>query len=453
MAGIYRIAEDQVAGALRALAESGGTVRTEESWRQDRMTALVLGTAPPGGGGGGGALLPISQRTLSLGAAARNVAGGLGGGLAAGWISSNQFSARMGTRRQSRATVGAWAELLPELDLLVAVHREDTSLVGRWYAQTGFHGVMAMRCLYLEMDAPPASVPGRLLMRLIGPEQVAAWAPQMAAVHHDVFGNYGGTVRRFAAPDTPSGGERGSNYWGPALTAHFYKDHYQFQILGLWSGPSSYALPQNSSRPEAAASISGEPVGTLMGYAIVGWSGWHSKRPRMDILELATRQWDRGVAEELIATTCQLAWSKQVREVRAVLSVHDPYRPHLIHTGFDDRWGYVMVAKWLQAQRYLDRLAAGWAAGVPGVRFQISVPGQVDLNLPMGADAAGGGERIVRLQMNEATATRLLLGRLELPAALREGQVLALGGREGDLARLAAVLPWTPWIFHMVDYI
>ena len=99
------------------------------------------------------------------------------------------------------------------------------------------------------------------------------------------------------------------------------------------------------------------------------------------------------------------------------------------------------------------------------MRIQISVPGQVDLkvSLDRGDDVGvggrgsgggvGGGERIVRLQMNDATATRLLLGRLELAAALREGQVLALDARESDLTRLATVLPWTPWIFHMVDYI
>ncbi|MEI8195752.1 MAG: hypothetical protein WCI73_07585, partial [Phycisphaerae bacterium] len=341
MAGIYRLPDDQVPWALRALADAGGTARTPETWQQDRMTALVLGSAPSGAGGGGGALLPLSRRTLSLGAAASKRGGGFAGGIDAGWISSNQFSARMSTRRQSRATVGAWADLLPELDLLVAVHREDSGLIGRWYARTGFHPILAMRCLYLEMDAPPASVPGRLLMRLIGPEQVDAWAPQMAAVHHEVFGHYGGTVRRFASPDVSrgggsGGGGAGNNFWGPALTAHFYKEHYQFQIIGLWSGDSPYSSPQPQATEPTSSPAVGEPVGTLMGYAIVGWSGWHSKRPRMDILELATRQWDRGVAEELIATTCQLAWSKQVREVRAVLSVHDPYRTHLVHTGFED---------------------------------------------------------------------------------------------------------------------
>ena len=101
-----------------------------------------------------------------------------------------------------------------------------------------------------------------------------------------------------------------------------------------------------------------------MGYAVVGWSGWHSKRPRMDILELATRQWDTGIAGDLIQTTCQLAWSKNVHQVRAVISSHDPYRGHLARTGFVDRWGYVMMAKWLHAQRYLDRLAT--AAGEQG---------------------------------------------------------------------------------------
>lgn len=438
--GVYRLSDEQVPWALQVLKASGGTARTPETWRQDRMAALVLGER--GGGEAHAPLMPISRRALGLGA---------GREVAVGWVSSNHFAARMGTRRQSRATAGQWPELLPELDALVAVHRENVGPVGRWYGRVGFHPVLALRCLYLQMDQPPASVPGRLLMRLIGPEQVERWGAQMAQVHQEVFGHYGGPVVRSA------------NFWGPVLAQHYYREHYQFQILGLWAEGGAEGGGGNEG---ASATDAGERGEVLMGYAVVGWSGWHSKSPRMDILELATRQWDRSVAEELIATTCQLAWSKNVHEVRAVLSVHDPYRAHLVRTGFEDRWGYRMVAKWLQPQRFLDRLfgtvGSAGSGGGGGTRVQLSIPGQVDLSLPLGGGGqslSGGGAsaeaagRVVRLQVDEAAATRLLLGRLELPAALREGQVLPLEASESDLTRLAMTLPWTPWAFHMLDYI
>jgi hypothetical protein len=161
-----------------------------------------------------------------------------------------------------------------------------------------------------------------------------------------------------------------------------------------------------------------------------------------------------------------LAWSKQVREVRAVLSVHDPYRPHLARTGFEDRWGYTLVAKWLHPQRFLDalvqhgafgaNLAAKGSATLP--RFQIAVRGQVDMAIAPAhtAPGVGGGgadARVAHLDLSPSAATRLLLGRLELAAAVREGQVQATDAREPELARLAMALPWTPWVFHMLDYI
>src|SRR5262249_47731420 len=155
-----------------------------------------------------------------------------------------------------------------------------------------------------------------------------------------------------------------ANFWSQALAHHYYREHYQFEIIGLWG---------------MASTVQTTP--TLMGYAVVGWSGWHSKRPRMDILELATRQWDTSIAADLILTTCQLAWSKNVRQVRAVVSAHDPYRGHLTRTGFADRWGYLMLAKWLHPQRYLDGLAPALSSEIHDVNIQLQAPGEVPLVL------------------------------------------------------------------------
>ena len=391
---IHRMDQADLPRVLSVVAAAGGTRRTEASWQQDAMTALVLGPreAP-------GALMPISRRLVQVAP---------GRVLQAGWVSSNQFASRMGLRRQSRGTEAHWAELLPEIDALLVVRRDEPSLAGRWYSQVGFHEVLAIRCLYLEMDAPPAAAAGRYHVQVVGPEQISTWSNQMAQVYREVFGNYGGAVMR-SAP-----------FWGPALADHFYKEHYQFQVIGLWANES------------------------LMGYAVVGWSGWHSKRPRMDILELATRQWDTQVAQELIQTTCQLAWGKGVAQVRAVVSVHDPYRPHLARVGFADRWGYAMQAKWLHPQRYLDK-----AAATEGV--ELFSPGAVPLHI----GPADAQPQTPRVQADPRTLTRLLLQRVDIAAGLRDGSLVAVEAGSAELAssRLSMALPWTPWIFHMLDFI
>jgi hypothetical protein len=416
MTMLYRISDEQLPAALSFLAAAGGTARTAETWRQDRMTALVLGER-----GGIEALMPMSRREIAV-APGRTAS--------VGWLSSNQFAAKMSMRRRTRETAPQWADLLPELDALVAVRRDEGSLAARWYAHTGFQDVLSIRCLYLDMDGAPLAQAGatRYTVRVASAMEAAPWQTQMLAVYRDVYGTCGGAVVRH------------DQFWQPALAHHFYHAHYQFQIVGLWSGSGGGG---------------GGDGATLMGYAVVGWSGWHSKRPRMDILELATRQWDTAVATELLRTTCQLAWSKGVHQVRAVISAHDPYRGHLARSGFVDRWGYVLLAKWLHPQRYLDRLAKTLPTEAQELSVQLAVPGAMPLTLTGEKSAGGGG---LRLQCDARVLTRLLLQRLEVGAALHGGAEGALFSSEGivstgDESRLGLAFPWTPWVFHMLDFI
>jgi hypothetical protein len=404
---------------LPLLAQSGGTARREDSWAYDRMTSLLLGPAEAPQ-----AVMPIARRQIRLSPNRT---------LAAGWLSSNQFASRMSWRRQTRDSASQWPELLPELDALLVMRRDESSSAARWYAQTGFADILSIRCLYLDMDAPPAAGQGnspRYHVKVVTPSDWDAdlWQGQMAAVYNDVYATSAGPL------------PRQDGFWQAALDHHYYRDHYQFQIIGLWTAPGANA-------PGAPASES-----TLVGYAVIGWSGWHSKRPRMDILELATRQWDASVAADLIATTCQLAWSKNVRQVRAVISAHDPYRGHLARMGFVDRWGYVLQAKWLNPQRHLDTLSAALPRELGDFWLQLTSPGQVPLALGRGARSAPAPA--LALHADAATVTRLLLNRTDIASAIQEGSLLPASPlSDADMARLSHCFPWTPWIFHMLDYI
>jgi hypothetical protein len=431
MSILHRMTDSELPAVLALLSQSGGTARTPDSWRHDRMTALVLGGGGGGSDSGGGAeppqaAMPLAQRTITAGPNRT---------LNAGWLSSNQFASRMSLRRQTKTTAPDWPALLPELDALLVLRRDEPSLAARWYAHTGFSDILSVRCLYLDMESPPAAPSGpagRYHVQVVTPEDAqwdaSLWQSQMFSVYRDVYASTGGTL-----PRTP-------DFWRPALAHHYYRDHYQFQLIGLWNAPDS---PQASSL---------KTQDSLMGYALVGWSGWHSKRPRMDILELATRQWDTAVAGDLIRTTCQLAWSKNVRQIRAVISVHDPYRGHLARTGFADRWGYCLQAKWLHPQRYLDHLGQTLPRELGDFWLELAAPGQLPLLLGRGTRSAPTSS--LTLRGTPATLTRLLLGRVDLTAALQDGTLQpAAPLSDPDLARLSHCFPWTPWIFHMLDFI
>jgi hypothetical protein len=402
---LRRMTDADVPLVLDLLGQTRGTKRTPATWRGDAMTALLLKSD---------AALPMSVRQFVVAP---------GRALNVGWISNNMFASRMGWRRQTRGTHPEWATLLPELDCLIAVKRDEPTLASRWYAQTGFHAVNALRCLYLDMPEPPATRPTRHAIAVLDAAQIGEWQGAMAAVHREAFAQFGGYRLR------------DENFYGNALATHYYGSHYQFQIIGLW---------QHGSAGKS-----------LVGYAIVGWSGWHSKQPRMDLLELATRQWDAALAQELVDAACQIAWSKQVTQVRAVLSVHDPYRPHLLRTGFVDRWGYTMLAKWLAPQRAIDRWMLSERPTTDkgsGPPIQMDIRGELPLrianpNTPTSIPPA------TRWQLDAAMCTRLLLNRLDISAAVADGSIISPDGQPLDPATLAARFPWTPWAFHMLDYI
>ena len=457
MATLHRMSDDQLPAVRSLLAQGGGTARTLDSWNHDQMTALLLGENPAAPT----AVMPISRRSIEISPNRR---------LNVGWLSSNQFASKMSLRRQTRETYPDWPDLLPELDALLVIRRDEASLGARWYAQTGFHDVLNIRCLYLDMTSPPAPQNataggrgggGRYHVQIASPQDAtswdaAFWQSEMLAVYRDVYASTGGPVSRH------------QNFWQPALARHYYKDHYQFQIIGLWAESGSQSKIENQKSK------------ILMGYAVVGWSGWHSKRPRMDILELATRQWDTAVASELLHTTCQLAWSKNVHQVRAVISAHDPYRGHLTRSGFLDRWGYLMLAKWLQPQRHLDHLGQNLPPEIADMALTLSSPGQVSLTLHpytksgIAIETAPAADPLatlmqgkmhlpsanlpLQLQGDPRTLTRLLLQRLDITTALQDGSLFSNSAAQTklsdhDITRLSLAFPWTPWVFHMLDYI
>jgi|GEM_PF-2192112 len=464
---LVRITADQIPAALSLLANFGGTERSLDSWQHDRMTALMLSDKSDPI-----AVMPIAQRTIDISPPPHNRH------LSVGWLSSNQFASRMSLRRQTRETHPDWAGLLPELDALLVIRRDEPSLAARWYAQTGFHDVLSIRCLYLDMTSPPPppqAATARYHVQVVTPDtpefDARRWQSEMLSVYREVYSAIGGPRLRH------------ETFWQPALAHHYYRDHYQFQIIGLWSGDKGgrgdKVTGESSCHPFTLSPCHPVTLSNLMGYAVVGWSGWHSKRPRMDILELATRQWDTAVASELLHTTCQLAWSKNVRQVRAVISAHDPYRGHLARSGFVDRWGYLMLAKWLNPQRYLNKLSQNLPPEVADLSLTLTTPGQVPLTLqphtksgipietaqhadPVTALMQGkihipSNHPPLHLQADPRTLTRLLLQRLDITTALQDGSLFPTPNQPPlpphDITRLSLAFPWTPWIFHMLDYI
>jgi hypothetical protein len=55
--------------------------------------------------------------------------------------------------------------------------------------------------------------------------------------------------------------------------------------------------------------------------------------------------------------------------------------------------------------------------------------------------------------MKEEALVRWVLGRLDFRARMREGTITATGANDRIVDALADAMPFTPWVYHHLDYI
>lgn len=250
-------------------------------------------------------------------------------------------------------------------------------------------------------------------------------------------------VRRIAYADFLAHEERAVDLF---RSAHGNRGGYPPRFCGYYE--VAVQTPQYHEVPLDLSVLLVPAEGSMRGYAIVG-----EERlvPALHLLEVVAEGNELRLAFPLLAAYAELASERGV-SAHARLADGSPYAPVLQALGFRprprSRGGMMILGRLLDPEGLAE---AAWrpSEATQGLEVTVWTPGrEVILHR-----ASGEGTRRVVLEMKESGLARLLLGRLDLTAALDMGLVTAPGASGADLAAVADALPWAPWAYHQLDYV
>jgi predicted N-acetyltransferase YhbS len=183
------------------------------------------------------------------------------------------------------------------------------------------------------------------------------------------------------------------------------------------------------------------------GYAVLGDAG-----AELQVLELATRNGDTGAAEGLLRQVGSLAGARG-QTARFDVAANHPYARVALGLGWETAGradnDLVTAAQVLRPQALAARLfrpellpdgVEVWAWAARREPIPLHVP-------------AGPRRAVVTIELKEEQLHKLLLGRLNLAAALAADDVVVRGASDALRDVVARACPWCLWAYHAIEFI
>jgi hypothetical protein len=188
------------------------------------------------------------------------------------------------------------------------------------------------------------------------------------------------------------------------------------------------------------------PAAARSGYLILG--AWGDE---LIVMEIATRGADVAVAEQLLRYAGALARQEGQKAIMEASPLH-PFAPALRQTGWRTK-GRAAQSR-ITAARVLRPEALAERRWRPDPLLDhVEVRAWTPTMEPITLHRVDSPRQVVTLEMKDEHLHRLLMGRLDLPAAFAGEVVTAHGGDASTCAAIARALPWCPWTYHAVEYI
>ena len=333
--------------------------------------------------------------------------------LAPGVVVDTAFENAVGTREDLRskgigsAMIRAAREFLAgRADELMVYRGGERSVGYRFYLRSGHRDVVYLRQMVL---AEPAR--GEADVCHGGLEDALAEQPALLRCFAASYGHCGGFPVRHA------------DYWREALASTIY-----------------YVVPHETHYFAYPAS------GAPQAYALAGVPLRPSDTDRAAVLEFASAVGEEG-ARHVLLGVADYAAARGLQVCTASCADH-PHRELLRRLGFreEPRWMQTMVqpldptalaAKVCRAPEALrDLRVRYWAPFGDGLLFE-------------GARA----RESVTVEGSDELICRLLNLRLDVVSAYRHDLLSIINGSAEVAERLGAAFPYTPWVYHHLDYI
>ena len=322
------------------------------------------------------------------------------------------FENAVGTREDMRSKGigtamirGAKRFLADRIDAMLVYRGAERSRGYRFYANSGHHDLVYLR--HSRWAEPSGSARGTAIGGLAEIEADAAGIHAAFAATYDRIAGYP---------------VRSAGYQRRQMDSHIY------MVL-----PHDFVYVRY-------------PVqGELEAYCIAGVRGKATREPTVAVLEMATRTGD-GIREVLSALGVE-AGGRQMPVTRHT-SQDDPFRLLTRGLGFVESPRQTMILGQIVRPQILFEKACTDLQLVADLKINVWTPTE-DYTLYEGP----GAKTEVTVEAKDTAIARLLCRRLDVRSAVAHDVISVRDGTPDITYRLASALPFSPWVYHHLDYI
>ena len=332
--------------------------------------------------------------------------------LAPGVCARTAFENAVGTREDMRgkgigtAVIAAAREFLAgRCDELMVYRGAERSDGYRFYVRSGHRDLLYLRPM---VRAEPQRQESDTAIE--GQPEIVASQSEILACFDATYGQFGGFPRRH------------ETYWEQQLRSQIYE-----------------VLPQQTFLIRHPA------TGPLAAYALAGRRTREEQRDHLSVMEVAGHS--GGGIEQVLLGLDDLA-AREGASVRTLTSAEDPLQPVLRRLGYVEHLRVTMIMGQPLAPAGLFAKACADLSLLEDLKTDFWAP-FADGTLYEGPRAT----REVTLEGKDEVIYRLLNRRLDVQAAVRTEWLTIRNGTPDVVERLATAFPYTPWVYHHLDYV
>ncbi len=290
--------------ALRLIRGSDSTDRTQETWLENNMTAMLAFDDQRLIG-----IIPFESRIIVLGP---------GQEIPALWVSAAHVEPQYRSQGIGSRLDHGIRECFHSRYKAVFVVREDpASAAYRWYQKLNYHHLTNI--ISLKKDVGPVANVTSDYVLLETPQELEEWGPRLKDCFQRNIGQAGG----FPVRD--------NKFWVRKSKFHYYRESYRYKILAKTHKD------------------------IVEGYAFLGQTDLRDGVDRFDILEWLVPQ-EKQAGNDLYHLMLDYAGRLNLKELRIQCAEKDPLLDWVKDLGFTQRWQTNLLGKYIDSDKKFSEI-------------------------------------------------------------------------------------------------
>lgn len=285
--------------ALRLIRGSDSTDRTQETWLENNMTAMLAFDDQRLIG-----IIPFESKIIVLGP---------GQEIPALWVSAAHVEPEYRSQGiGSRLDHGIREYFHSRYKAVFVVREDPASAAYRWYQKLNYHHLINI--ISLKKDVGPVANVTSDYVLLETPQEFEEWGPRLKDCFQGNIGQAGG----FPVRD--------NKFWARKSKFHYYRESYRYKILAKTHKD------------------------IVEGYAFLGQTNLRDGVERFDIFEWFVPQ-EKQAGNDLYHLMMDYAGRLNLKELRVQCAEKDPLLDWVKNLGFTQRWQTNLLGKYIDSDK------------------------------------------------------------------------------------------------------